>query len=436
MQGTPSLGGTAVDLQAVAEQALQWMRAAGFEHAQVTASQSAINELNVNHNQPSLLRSTQADKLALLGVVDGRVVSTELSDLAPESARQCIAGLMADARSAPQDAANAVSGNQRLRLTQGPQECDLNLLADKMAQLLAFRAQETPKMMVDEADAKHTLVRSRTLTSGGSDLDCSIGHYAISMFGTARDGKRSSSFNAAGGTTHDLASVQAQDLFGIGQMMRDTQAQIETEPIGEKFAGDVLLSPAAVESLLKWLLGHLGDTQLIAGSSLYREQVGQSIASDLLTITSRFDAPGVAAVSADAFVTAPLALLRAGKLLTLTPSLYGSRKTGLAHVPVAGAGWEMAAGNTPVSDMISATERGAIVGRLSMGNPAANGDFSGVIKNSFAVRGGQLGPALSETMISGNMAQMLRNILSVSRERIDTGLLHLPWLQIAGMAYS
>jgi PmbA protein len=68
--------------------------------------------------------------------------------------------------------------------------------------------------------------------------------------------------------------------------------------------------------------------------------------------------------------------------------------------------------------------------------PAANGDFSGVIKNSFRIEGGTIGPALSEVMISGNMARMLKDLLGVSRERLDTGATLLPWLRIGGLHFS
>ena len=54
--------------------------------------------------------------------------------------------------------------------------------------------------------------------------------------------------------------------------------------------------------------------------------------------------------------------------------------------------------------MVGGVRRGALVGRLSMGRPASNGDFSGVVKNSFLLRDGEVGPALSETMITGNVA--------------------------------
>ena len=423
-------------LQDTVSGALVLMRAAGFEHAQVTASHTRQGELNVNHNEPSLLRSTDAGKLSLLGIVDGRMASTELADLAPEAVRARIAGLFADAGSAPRDEANAVSAGQHARVVKGPQCADLDLLATKMGELLDFRARETPRMMVDEADAKHTLYRWHTLTTGGSDLGGSLGWYGMGVFGTARDGKQSSSFNYTDGVADDLAPAAAHAQFGIGDMMRETERQISTQPADGRFVGDVVLTPNAVGALLSWLQGQLSDTQLIAGSSLYRNSVGQPIASPLLALRSRFDAPGVAPVSSDGFVAAPVQIVREGRLLTLTPSLYGSRKTGLSHVPVAASGWEIGAGETPRAEMLAGVARGALVGRLSMGVPAANGDFSGVIKNSFIVTDGKLGPALSETMISGNMARMLCDIVAVSHERLDTGSLVLPWLRIGNLHFS
>ncbi|MES2633036.1 MAG: metallopeptidase TldD-related protein [Pseudomonadota bacterium] len=423
-------------LRNAAQTALELMRSAGFEHAQVTAAHTQLDELNVAHNEPSLLRSAESHKLTLMGIVEGRSASTEMADLSADAMRERIAGLYADAKSAPQDDANAVSSGQHARIVQGPQEADRDLMAGKMAELLAFRATETPKMMIDEGDAKHTLRRWHTLTTGGSDLSGSVGCYSLGAFGTARDGNQSSSFNYTGGDTDDLGHAPAQDQFGMGQMLRDTERQIHTQPAGGKFVGDVVLTPNAVASLLSWLQGQLSDTQLISGSSLYRDSVGQIMASPLLTVRSRFDSPGVAAMSGDGFVTPAVTLVDNGRLLALTPTLYGSRKTGLKHVPVAGGGWVVESGTTPLAEMVGGVKRGALVGRLSMGSPAANGNFSGVIKNSFLIEGGELGTALSEVMIAGNMAQMLKDIVAVSREVIDSGSLSLPWLRINNLHFS
>lgn len=429
------MGTSKIDLQATAAQALALMKDAGFDDAQVTAVHSKLDELAIAHNEPTMLRSTEGFKLMLLGIADGRTASTELTQLDRDAVQARAKLLFSDARSAPQDEANAVSAAQHARIVQGPQASERDLLAAKTSEVLAFRERETPKMMVDEGSVSHQWRRSHTLTSRGSDLAASVGCYTISAFGTAREGAKSSSFNYTGGSADELASRPAQDYFGIAQMLRDTERQIETRKFDSKFVGDVVFTPNAVADLLGWLLGQLSDTQLIAGSSLYRESVNQAIASPLLTVKSRFDAPGVAAISADAFATPPVTLVDAGKLRALTPTLYGSRKTGVAHVPTT-SGWDVASGATPLADVVAGVRRGAIVGRLSMGMPAANGNFSGVIKNSFAIEGGQQRHALAETMIAGNMAQMLKDIVAVSREAIDSGALRLPWIRIANLHFS
>jgi PmbA protein len=422
-------------LRAQAERVLGWLREQGFDQAQVSAGTHRQCELNVAHDEASLMRSTEQSRLSLLGVLDGRRASAELGSFEEDTVRRAVAELFDAARAAPQDAANVVSAGQHARIVQGPLEPDTAALADTMAGLLEFRARETPRFSIEEGVSAHHLSESCTLTSGGSDLAWRAGWVSLSAFGTAREGSRASSFNVAGGDAHSLLGIPAEACFGIGEMMRDTSQQIETQPLGAKFVGEVILTPPAVDDLLSWLLGQLGDAQLIAGSSLYRERVGEAIAAPALGVRSRFQAPGVVPVSADACHVPPVELVRNGQLVTLLPSLYGSRKTGLPHVPSV-QGWEMDAGQESRAELVGQVSRGAIVGRLSMGMPAANGDFSGVIKNSFRIDGGTVGPALSEVMINGNMARMLKDLLGVSRERLDTGATVLPWLRIGGLHFS
>ena len=423
-----------VALREKALSALALMKTRGFDEAQVSAGTTRQDELNISDNEPSLLRSTDVSRLSLSGIVDGRRASTNLTDLRDEAVRAGVESLLGAARAAPQDPANKVSSNQKARIVQGPQEADIALLTSKAREMLDFVRRETPKVMLRESVAAHNLGHSYTVTSGGSELEARVGCHTLSVFGVARDGDKVSSFQYTGGACNDL-DRPATDYFAISEVLRDLERQIHTHPFAGKFVGAVILTPPAVNDFVNWFLGQLCDNQLISGSSLYRDQVGEAVGSSLLTLKSRFDAPGMTPLTSDAFVASPIEVLRAGVLKNLTPSLYGSLKTGIAHVPTA-SGWELAAGDTPREKMVSDTQRGALVGRLSMGNPQSNGDFSGVIKNSFAIEDGKLGHALSETMISGNVAQMLRDVLAVSRERIDTGVYFLPWLRIGGLHFS
>ena len=425
-----------IELRNAATKALEQMRARGFEQAQVTAVATRQDEVNIAHGEASLLRSTDSRRMGLVGIVDGRKAATELTDLRDEAVREGVEALFAAASTSPRDEANKVSSGQKARIVQGPQESDVALLTDKARELIEFCGRETPRVNLVEAVIAHTLTRSHTVTTGGSEIETQVGHHSLGAFGTAREGKATSSFAAIGGSCHDLAGANASTLFGFEEMARNLEKSIHARPAAGKFVGDVVLTPEAVSDFLNWFLGQLCDVQLIAGSSLYRERVGDAVGSKLLTLRSRFDAPGVAAVTGDGFVAKPVTVLDAGILKTLTPSLYGSLKTHLPHVPIVAEGWELAAGDTPREKLVSDTTRGALVGRLSMGNPSSNGDFAGVIKNSFLIEGGKVGHALSETMISGNVAQMLKDVVAVSRDRLDTGAWLLPWVRIGGLHFS
>lgn len=421
-----------------AERALLALRKRGFDSVQVTVSETTRCELNLAQNEPSLLRSNAARKLSATGIAGGRRASAEASDLSDEGVAALVDALWTAASSAPADAAHAVSQGQRLRLSKGQLTADPTALADALRAVLAWRAEHTPTMMIEEAAASHIHQRMHTRTQSGagpdSAIDLDLGWCELSVFGLAREDGRTSSFNGAGGSAEALSNVTSR--FGLERMMRELTQQVNTQPLGERFVGDVVLAPDAVSDLLGWLMGQLGDGPLIEGSSVYRNRVGELIASPLLTLKSRFEAPGCAPLSADAFVTPPVTLLDAGRLTQLTPSYYASRKTGLPHKPVAAEGWELLAGSTPLAQIIAAVPRGALVDRLSMGRPAPNGDFSGVIKNSFALADGKIGAALSETMINGNVAQMLKDVSAVSVERIDGGSTALPWLRIGGLHFS
>ncbi len=422
------------NLQATAEGALAMMLEQGFTEAQVGASRAEQDEVYIGHNQASMLRSTEEQKLALSGIIDGRRASTELSDFDKEGIAAAVEGLYADALLAPSDEANAVSSAESLDYVDGPQERNLDLLTDKVAELLEFRESQTPLITMDEGGASHRRTESRILTSGGTNISTRVGSYSLLAFGTATEGDQSSSLAYAGGSCRNLDS-HATSYFGIDEMLRTTERQIHTRPIEDKFQGEVVLEPSAVSDLLSWLITQLSDMQLLSGSSVFQSSVGELIAADLLSVSSRFDGPGLAPVTGDGFVAKPVNLVERGCLQTLLPSLYGSRKTGIEHCP-SGAGWQVAAGATARNELCAGLDRGAWVGRLSMGRPAANGDFSGVIKGSFEIVDGQLGDALAEVMISGNMADMLRNIVAVSAETIDTGSEDLPWLRIAGLNFS
>ena len=96
----------------------------------------------------------------------------------------------------------------------------------------------------------------------------------------------------------------------------------------------------------------------------------------------------------------------------------------------------MNGGNTSLSDMIKNVKKGLIMNRFSAGSPGVNGDVTGVAKNSFLIEDGKIVGAVSETMFSGNLTEMLLNVRAISEERINDGSSILPWVDFGGVTIS
>ena len=57
-------------------------------------------------------------------------------------------------------------------------------------------------------------------------------------------------------------------------------------------------------------------------------------------------------------------------------------------------------------------------------------------KNSYLIEDGEIKYPVSETMVSGNFAEMLQSVKAISRERVDSGYGILPWVAVSGVTIS
>ena len=97
---------------------------------------------------------------------------------------------------------------------------------------------------------------------------------------------------------------------------------------------------------------------------------------------------------------------------------------------------EVLPGESSLEDILSGIDKGLVLNRFSGGQPGTNGDFSGVAKNSFLIENGKVTDAVSETMVSGNLAELLLQIRGISKERLCDGATVLPWIAFDGVTIS
>jgi len=178
----------------------------------------------------------------------------------------------------------------------------------------------------------------------------------------------------------------------------------------------------------------------VQGTSRWKDALGTKVADSRLTMRIAPLHPSIVAgerFTVDGYESQDVDLIRDGVLSSFALSLYGSRKTGKARSKnTAFSNIEVAAGDTPLADMIKNVDRGILLNRFSGASPGSSGDVSGIAKNSFLIENGVVTDALSETMVSFNIVDILANIPAISVERCENGISILPWCCFDGVTIS
>ncbi len=165
----------------------------------------------------------------------------------------------------------------------------------------------------------------------------------------------------------------------------------------------------------------------------------QKVADERITLSISPEDPRIVCgphYTGDGFRGRDYDLIKDGVLQSFMLSLYVANKAGLSPAANSAYSLVMEGGDVAYEDMIKDIKKGIIVGRFSGGQPSTNGDFSGVAKNSFLVEDGQIKGAISETMINGNLAELLNHLVAISKETVADGSTVLPYVAFDGVVIS
>ena len=155
---------------------------------------------------------------------------------------------------------------------------------------------------------------------------------------------------------------------------------------------------------------------IVDNSSLWRNKIGQKVAADSFTFSVK---PWDKRIidheyhTEDGFRSEDYTIIENGVLKSFATSLYGANKAKVERAGNTSAAYVVEPGTTSIDDMIKNIDRGLIVGAISAGAPGVNGEIAGVAKNAFYIENGKIVNAVTETMISFNVVNVLNNIVDI-----------------------
>lgn len=265
------------------------------------------------------------------------------------------------------------------------------------------------------------------------------------IMGMAIDGDEVSNLDYSIEFTHRVKKVDAEKVSR--EFAERAVSSLGAKSV-ESFEGSVILGPDAGKLLLGTVLTHAVNSDNVQKDmSQFAGKMDEVVGSKNLSITddglledgfatSSFDREGI-----------PHQRLELVKNGVLKSYLYNTKTAFKDDVKSTGnaSGDEkqspgvgstnvvINAGQKRFEDIVSGTEHGLIVRRLSGFPEALSGDFSAVVKGGFLVKNGEVVQPVTDTMISGNVFSLMNAIDAVSRERERTMNFTIPHIMVSGI---
>ena len=419
--------------------ALDKLLGSGMDHAEGVINESEKKELNIESGKMSLFRTTFSNSLSLEAIKDYKQSSININKIDKSSIDSAVESLIESVKSSQADDANAISEKQPTEIfKKGQIYPDLNLMYDRVDDFNNYVKSEYKKIILEAVTLDHNSSKTYISNSNGVDFEVNKGLYGFSAMFTAKDGLNTSSFNYTGVNRLKLDN-DFKDQGYMSNLLKQSEEQVKSFPVKDKFVGQVVVTPHCLPEFISFIDSSISDSALISGTSIYKNKIGDKIASENFSLSSnptddRIDSGYF--ITGDTYKAENVDIIKNGVLNTHLLSLYGAKKTGGKRIANQGGCYIVNPGTESLDDMIKNIDRGILLCRFSGGNPSDSGEFSGVAKNSYYIEKGKIKFPIIETMISGNISQMFMNINNISKENIDFGDSLLPWISFDGVTIS
>ncbi len=420
--------------------ALDALLKAGADKAHTALSNTEKVEMNIEAGELNLIRTTLDTHLHLVSIKDQRKGNLLLNEVNQDSMNKAVNDVLEITKGSAPDPAHDIAEKQVPKaFIKGEQQPDMDKMHLRLKTFATMVKELFPQTILQQAHLDFTRYDTAFMNSNGVDFTVSKGLYNFSAIFTSKDGEDLSSMNYSGFSTLDL-NKELLEYGSLRALLKQSGNEIKTNEINSKFVGEVIITPDCLSDFLDYLLRiSLYDTPLISGSSVFKNKLNQLVVSTKFTLHSRPVSSEIADgyfITGDGYEAQNCTIFEQGVLKTFLLSLYGANKTGLQRAVNRGGSYIVEPGDKSLPSIIKGIKRGILLSRFSGGNPSQNGDFSGVAKNSYYIENGVVKYPLSETMISGNLVELFRNITEISRERVDFGFALLPWIASTGVTIS
>lgn len=416
------------------------LKESGVDKYAFSLHEKETREFNADLGDFSLFRTVFGNSVAVTVYKDGKMGTKAGNDFSDEALKTTVDEAVLSAQSAVEDPAYDIAPEQPKEVFHyGCYEPDIERFFSRVEELLSDVKAQYPKVRILNVFASHTKNHVLYMNSNGTDFEDFGGSYSVNIEFSGNDGERTTGLDYADVTVADLDKPFI-DLGSFRTHLESAQNQLNLTSFEGKFEGTVLFTPDCfAEFVSSTLQNYVSSSVILDGTSLWLDKIGQQVADRRITISMKSSDPRIVegeTYTSDGFRTQDVDVIKDGVLKNHLINLYIANKTGRPVTMNSSSDLVVEPGDVSYDDIVASIDRGLLVGGFSGGQPGTNGEFSGVAKNSYYIENGRIVGAVSETMINGNLGEMLKNVKAISKEVVCDGSMVVPYVAVDGIVIS
>lgn len=402
------------------------------DKAKCIVSSKETHEFNVDGGEFSLFRTLYDNEISITAYKDSKKGTIAINRFDDETIMEAVKNCINVTDSGNPDEAWDIAPKQENRLfTEGSPTPNTELLFERTRELLEDIKSRHPRIIIEQMIVVHVKQNDIYLDTNDTEYELVSGKYEVSLMFSGHEGEKVTSFFGTDVSTDNLDKPFIE-MGSIEKDLTDVENQLNTVPLTGKFEGVAVLTPSCLMSIMYSIISNFAASSVILdGTSVWKDKIGKQVADKRITISfNPLDERIVCSerFTEDGFISENFDFIKDGILENFVIPLYVANKTGYERAKNSSYSLVIEGGDIPIDDIIKGIKKGIIVGRFSGGDPSINGDFSGVAKNSFLVEDGKIVGAVNETMINGNLAELLNNLVAISKETVQEGSTVLPYM--------
>ncbi len=408
--------------------------------AQYTVSETETREITLENGEFSLFRTLFDNDVTVKVIHNQKIGNISANKFTDEVLKNTVDAAILSAESGAEDAFYDIApGMDAAVFHKGVQEPEIDKLIERARELADDIKEKHPKVLLRQVMVKYVKEHSFYRNTNGSEDETFSGYYLVTTEFAGNDGADSTGISGSFLVT-DCLEQPFIEQGDMEQTLCDAENSLHPVTLDGKFNGTVIFTPGAMNQMLMFgLNAFAGDSYILSGEAKWLGKIGEKVASEKLTIAIKpWDERifGTAVRTEDGFRTEDYLLIENGILRSYLDSFYVSKKCNVPRALSTDLDMVVSTGDTKLAEMIKSIDKGLIIGAISCGYPGANGEISGVAKQSFYVENGEVKGAVNETMVSFNLADMFLNIEDVSEETICNGMVVMPYIKVGNILVS